>query len=230
MSSIFARHIQAVFCLGLIFALSLSAQSIEQEFQGIPWGSDIEVVKDQAKGTLKESKKIVAFSVWNRGEYAAYSQMTLGPEPYVLIFSGRYAERTEYYFSENRLSMVIHRPPYTQSFDAGGYVSLLQRNYKEIQDPAKEYIGNLKMPRQWGTFDMRREYPYTMEWESDEILIRVGCKAWPGKELREIKGVIYVSKEQRALNVNRTKELAEEGARQVQAARPPSPQGSPPAN
>ena len=208
--------------IGLL-SMPLYGQGTESGFEDIPWGSSTELVKEKAKGSLKASSPL-KYEAWNKTSNSSFYRMTLGPDSHLLQFSGRYAESTEYYFSNDRLSLVVHRPPYTQSFDAGGYVELLKRQLASIQKKPKEYIGSLTFPRGWGVYDMRSEYPFTVEWESETLLVRVACKAWPGKELREIKGVVYSSKPERQKNIKEieriiAEKIAEQKRREEEAAR-----------
>jgi len=196
------------------------ALEADEGFGEIPWGSSEVFITENAKGTLQTQKKINS-AQWNNSPIAAFSEMTLAPEVVLLQYTGKYAEVTEYYLSQGKLCMVLHRPPYTKSFDPLGYVMSLDLLYKDIMTRNK--YKNIRFPISWGRYDMRTEYPLTIEWKNENSFVRLACKSWPGEEMREIKAVIYTSVKQKAANIARLEaiqaEIAAEKARKEEEAK-----------
>ena len=173
------------------------ALSVDEGFDNIPWGSSIEFVRAEATGKVAEDQWLKWFQ-WNGDYLAQYCKATLAKPAHIVAFRGKYAEFTQYFFSDDKLCLVIHRPPYTKSFDAAGYVQYME--LKLGREPSKKYRGNLAFPTPWGSYNMKTEYPLTVEWENDASLVRVAVEAWPLEELREIKNVVYTSKKLMAEN------------------------------
>lgn len=173
------------------------ALSVDEGFDNIPWGSSFELVEKEAAGTFQNKKKI-NYRTWNNSAFAKYTKGILAPKSSLVTYTGKYAEVTQYYFSNDKLCLVIHRPPYTKSFDASGYVQFME--LKLNRAPSNKYRGTIPFPGGWGRYNMKTEYPLTVEWENDLSLVRVAVEAWPLEELREIKNVVYASKKLMAEN------------------------------
>ena len=187
----------------------------DEGFYEIPWGSTEAFVKENAKGTL-QSRTSINSDPWNNSQLAFFSQMSLAPKVVLLQFTGKYSEVTEYYISQDKLCMVLHRPPYTKSFDPLGYVMNLDRLYKDKLTRTK--YKKISFPNTWGRYNMRTEYPLTIEWKNDNSFIRLACKSWPGEEMREIKAVVYTSVKQKAANIARLAEIKAEILAEKEAA------------
>ena len=198
------RNFNVCLCLfALVGGLHSFAIEVDEGFNELPWGSSEDFVKKNAKGTL-QSRHEIKNRRWNNSHVGIFSNMVLGPSSVLLQYTDKYSEMIEYYFSGNKLCLVIHRPPYTKSFDPLSYVAKLDQLYKEKMRRKK--YKDLLFPASWGRYDMRTEYPLTLQWENENSFIRLACKSWPGEEMREIKAVIYSSVKLKVANSNALKD------------------------
>ena len=179
-----------------VCSLSAWGQGAFPGFEGIAWGSDATTVSNKLVSAGQDrawkGEGTPNAVSWNKSRLAQLAQFTMGPPSSIHVYTGKYNERIECYFSNNELGMILYSP-------TGQMMYAPDRLIKTVDDAfgssmQKKVRRDVPMLIEWGRVDPKMEYMQTFEWENDAGLIRLFCKTWPIDDKRQVFRIIYTSK------------------------------------
>ena len=179
-----------------LYTLAAWGQTAFTGFEGIAWGSDPETVsKKLLEGGQDRAYKgdnVPDPSRWNDTPLAKLTQFQIGPPTAVKVYTGKYNERIECYFSNNELGMILYSPNGQMMFSPDRLIKSVDDIYNGSMQ--KKVRMDVPILIEWGRVDPKMEYIQTFEWENDEGLVRLFCKTWPVDDKRQVFRIIYTSK------------------------------------
>ena len=180
----------------LLLSSSTFAQGTFPGFEDIPWGSDPSTVSNKLISTGQDraykGNGTPNPAGWNSRPLAKLCLFEIGPPALVEIYTGKYNEHIECYYSNNELGMVLYSPPGQLIFNPRKMISMVDQAYGKVAP--KKIRRDVPMLPEWGRLDPKMEYMQTFDWENDEGLARLFCKTWPVDDKRQVYRIIYTSK------------------------------------
>ena len=193
------------YSFSLLVLLLPSEQSFAQEatdafsgFDSFLWDASVEKVQSEAPGTFESLKKVNS-DEWNASKVSAYTGFKMGPEAMDLRFIDKNSEVTDYFFVQNKLCMVMHRPNMFDTFRPRRVLREMDLLYPEPK--WRNVTTDLPIPAEFGVLSPKTDVAVTVTWENEKGRTRSAIRAMAPRELQQVYFVCYFSKPHSQNNV-----------------------------